>query len=67
MSSYSVSKLAGVKLVEFIAAEFPDIQVVTVHPGVVETAMNKKSELSDLPMDDGKITLEIDRTITDRT
>jgi NAD(P)-dependent dehydrogenase (short-subunit alcohol dehydrogenase family) len=66
ISSYSVSKLAGVKLAEFIAADFPNIQVVTIHPGVVATAMNEKSGLTDLPLDDGKITLEMDKIMTDR-
>jgi NAD(P)-dependent dehydrogenase (short-subunit alcohol dehydrogenase family) len=55
MSSYAVSKLAGIKLLEFVAAEYPDIQVVTIHPGVVATAMNEKSGLSELPLDDGRI------------
>ena len=48
------SKLATIKLFEFVAAEYPDVQVVTVHPGVVDTALNSKSEYEGLPMDDGK-------------
>ena len=48
------SKLATTKLFEFVAAEYPDVQVVTVHPGVVDTALNSKSEYEGLPMDDGK-------------
>ncbi|KAF2491550.1 NAD(P)-binding protein [Lophium mytilinum] len=54
-SSYVVSKLATIKLFEFVAAEYPDVQVLTVHPGVVDTAMNKKSEIDGLPMDDVKL------------
>lgn len=53
-SSYVSSKLAQIKFFEFVAAEYPDLQVVTVHPGVVDTAMNAKSEIEGLPMDDGK-------------
>jgi len=48
------SKLATIKLFEFVTAEYPDIQVVTVHPGVVDTALNSKPEFEGLPMDDGK-------------
>ena len=53
-SSYVTSKLATIKLFEFVAAEYPDVQVVTIHPGVVDTALNSKSEYEGLPMDDGK-------------
>jgi NAD(P)-dependent dehydrogenase (short-subunit alcohol dehydrogenase family) len=53
-SSYVASKLATIKPFEFIAAEYLDVQVVTVHPGVVDMALNSKSEFEGLPMDDGK-------------
>ncbi|KAI1176945.1 hypothetical protein F4777DRAFT_577453 [Nemania sp. FL0916] len=35
MSGYAVSKLALVKLMEYIGAENPGLRVVTVHPGIV--------------------------------
>ena len=35
MSSYSGSKLALLKLAEFLDAEKPDLRVFTVHPGIV--------------------------------
>ena len=53
-SSYVTSKLAIIKLFEFVAAEYPDAQVVTVHLDVVDTALSSKSEFEGLPMDDGK-------------
>ena len=54
-SSYVISKLANAKLFEYVADEYPDIQVLTVHPGVVETAMNIKSKTEGLPKDTGKL------------
>jgi NAD(P)-dependent dehydrogenase (short-subunit alcohol dehydrogenase family) len=35
MSPYAVSKLAALKLAEFLDAEKPDLRVFTVHPGIV--------------------------------
>ncbi|RFU33726.1 hypothetical protein B7463_g2646, partial [Scytalidium lignicola] len=40
-SSYSISKLALVKLSEFIHSEHPNIRVFSVHPGIIPTAMGK--------------------------
>jgi NAD(P)-dependent dehydrogenase (short-subunit alcohol dehydrogenase family) len=42
MGAYSVSKLAAVKMLEFVAVGNPHVRTVTVHPGVIDTAMNKK-------------------------
>jgi len=44
-SAYSTSKLALSRFYEFISAENPDLSVFVIHPGVVETAMYKKSEM----------------------
>ena len=52
-SSYTTSKIATIKLFEFVAAEYPDVQTLTIHPGIVETAMKQKSDMEGLPMDDG--------------
>ena len=56
-SSYVVSKLATVKLNEIIQAENPDVRFVTIHLGIVETAMFEKSEMNGLPMDQGEFAL----------
>jgi NAD(P)-dependent dehydrogenase (short-subunit alcohol dehydrogenase family) len=53
LSAYMSSKAGQAKLVEYLAAEHPDILICSVHPGVVETAMKVKSELEDLPLDTG--------------
>ncbi|KAK5656637.1 hypothetical protein OQA88_4617 [Cercophora sp. LCS_1] len=37
MSGYSISKLAGMQLVSHLAAAYPNITVVGLHPGLVET------------------------------
>lgn len=35
ISSYSTSKLAVIKLGEYVDAEYPEIRVFSVHPGIV--------------------------------
>lgn len=52
-SGYGTSKNAGVRFLEFVAAEEEGVRVVNVHPGVVETEMYVKSEMV-LPNDDGE-------------
>lgn len=52
MSDYAASKAAAIKLFEYVALENPGIHVVNVHPGVVESDMNRKSGLPGL--DHGK-------------
>jgi NAD(P)-dependent dehydrogenase (short-subunit alcohol dehydrogenase family) len=42
-SGYSVSKMGMTKFYEHIAAENPDVQVVIIQPGVIDTPMNRKS------------------------
>lgn len=43
MWAYNMHKLAITKMFDYIAVEHPELHVVNVHPGVVATAMNKKS------------------------
>lgn len=43
-SAYTSSKMAQLKLMEFVAAENPDVFVASVHPGVVETSMVETME-----------------------
>ena len=40
-SGYVVSKTAAAKLHEFVAAARPDVQVISVHPGLVDTDMGR--------------------------
>ncbi|TID18510.1 putative short chain dehydrogenase [Venturia nashicola] len=44
--SYASSKYALLKVMEVLAAEFPDVHVVTIHPGVIKTNMLEKSGMS---------------------
>ena len=55
LSAYISSKLAQVKFLEFLAAENPHIFIASVHPGMVETEMFRKSggQAEALPMDKG--------------
>jgi NAD(P)-dependent dehydrogenase (short-subunit alcohol dehydrogenase family) len=38
-SSYSITKLAALKLAEYVAAEYPNVNAVALQPGVVDTDM----------------------------
>ena len=53
LSGYISSKLAAVKLLEFLAAENPNVFVASMHPGMVETDIFNKSGAKKemLPMD----------------
>jgi NAD(P)-dependent dehydrogenase (short-subunit alcohol dehydrogenase family) len=43
VSAYAASKAAGAKLFDYIAFENPELHVVNVHPGLVDTDMSRKS------------------------
>ena len=55
LSAYAGSKLAQAKVLEFLAAENPNIFVASVHPGMVDTDMFRKSgsRADAMPMDIG--------------
>jgi NAD(P)-dependent dehydrogenase (short-subunit alcohol dehydrogenase family) len=53
-SSYAASKTATVRALDFVQGENPGIRVLSIQPGVVDTDMNKKSGMTDVPFDDGK-------------
>ncbi len=59
MSGYAVSKLAALKLFEYMAAENLDVKVMNVHPGVMDTPMGAKGRDGGvmLPWDDSKLPL----------
>jgi NAD(P)-dependent dehydrogenase (short-subunit alcohol dehydrogenase family) len=59
MSSYASSKLSALKFYDHVAAEHPDIIVVNVHPGVLDTGMGRKGQRGGviLPFDDGEFFL----------
>jgi NAD(P)-dependent dehydrogenase (short-subunit alcohol dehydrogenase family) len=42
-SSYAVSKLAGTRVFDYAAKEYPEFFVLGVHSGVIETAMDAKT------------------------
>ena len=58
LSAYLTSKLAMVKILEFLAVENPTIFIASVHPGMVDTEVFRKSGATPdmLPMDSGKLT-----------
>ena len=52
--SYSGSKAGEGRLMDTIAVECPHVRVYNVHPGLIETAMAKKSGMTVSPFDSGK-------------
>jgi NADP-dependent 3-hydroxy acid dehydrogenase YdfG len=57
LSAYLTSKIAQSKVMEFVAAENPNLFVCTVHPGMIETDVFRSSgaDPNQLPIDDGKL------------
>lgn len=55
ISGYLTSKLAQVKMMEYLAAENPNMFACSVHPGMIETSIFLKSGATPdmLPMDTG--------------
>ncbi|THZ60937.1 NAD(P)-binding protein [Aureobasidium pullulans] len=47
ISSYSTSKLAVIKLSEYLDAEKPDLRVFTLHPGIVAATKSKRGMVVD--------------------
>lgn len=62
LASYGASKLAAAKVMEYLALENPNVRVMTVHPGVIDTPMNRKSVEAGLilPFDDGEFLERVD-------
>lgn len=56
LSAYISSKLALIKLIEFLAAENPTIFAAALHPGMIDTNILRSSgaDPSTLPLDSGK-------------
>jgi NAD(P)-dependent dehydrogenase (short-subunit alcohol dehydrogenase family) len=56
MSGYSASKMAGAKVFEYLHHEYPEMFVLNIQPGVIETGMTAKAVEAgiDLPFDDGE-------------
>ena len=56
LSAYLNSKMAAIKALEFLAAENPNLFVASMHPGMVDTKIFRKSgaKPETLPMDSGE-------------
>ncbi|KAK1814736.1 hypothetical protein LTR12_010872 [Friedmanniomyces endolithicus] len=50
-SAYNSSKFAVLKMFEILAAETPDVHVLSMHPGVVDTEMKRKNDMPSPHMD----------------
>lgn len=57
MSGYSASKMAGAKVFDYLHYEYPEMFVLNIQPGVIQTGMTAKAVEAgvDLPFDDGKL------------
>ena len=62
-SAYSCSKFAQAKLLEYVAAEHPDLFAVSVHPGCVDTELFRTAglgaEVDPGIFDDGMLSLSL--------
>ncbi|CEL10647.1 hypothetical protein ASPCAL13763 [Aspergillus calidoustus] len=56
-SSYFASKLALIKVIEFLAAENPNVFATALHPGMVDTPVLRKfgTDPKDLPVDKAEL------------
>lgn len=56
LSGYAVSQLAGLKFFEYVVAEYPEVRVMNIHPGAMDTAMGAKGSNAGvkIPMDDSE-------------
>jgi NAD(P)-dependent dehydrogenase (short-subunit alcohol dehydrogenase family) len=54
-SGYSAAKLAGVKIMEYVQHENPELRVFNINPGFVETNMAKASGLPQTMFDDSSM------------
>jgi NAD(P)-dependent dehydrogenase (short-subunit alcohol dehydrogenase family) len=63
MSGYNASKIAQIKVMEYLAAEQPAMFVASVHPGICDTAVLAKSgaKPDQVPLDQSKPNL-LDKT-----
>jgi NADP-dependent 3-hydroxy acid dehydrogenase YdfG len=57
MSGYAASKMAGAKVFEYLHHEYPEMFVLNIQPGVIQTGMTAKATEAgvDLPFDDGEL------------
>jgi NAD(P)-dependent dehydrogenase (short-subunit alcohol dehydrogenase family) len=54
MSAYSASKLAAIRVLDMFGAENRDIHVLNLHPGLIDTDIERRNPLDAfLPHDDG--------------
>jgi NAD(P)-dependent dehydrogenase (short-subunit alcohol dehydrogenase family) len=54
LSAYGASKLAFVRALDFVQEENPHIRVVSSRPGCIDTDMNRKSGITNVPYDHGE-------------
>ena len=56
-SGYHTSKLAAAKLFDYIHQDYTEFFVLNVHPGVIKTAMDSKTQAAgiELPYDTSKL------------
>jgi len=52
--AYTATKIANTRMFEYLQAENPNLRVVNVHPGVVDTDINASTEMAGMGVDDSK-------------
>ena len=64
LSAYSCAKIAGVKLFEFLHSEHPQLRVFNLHPGMIDSDMNRKSGMP--PLDNGESDTALRNCVPDK-
>jgi NAD(P)-dependent dehydrogenase (short-subunit alcohol dehydrogenase family) len=52
--AYAATKIANVKMFDYLQAENPNLQVVNIQPGVISTDINASTEMDSVGVDDSK-------------
>lgn len=52
--AYAATKIANSKMFDYLQIENPDLHIVNVHPGVVNTEINANTEQAGVGVDEGK-------------
>ena len=50
--AYAATKAANIKLFDYVQAEHPDLHIISVHPGVMNTEINANTQMDGVGQDD---------------
>ncbi len=53
-ASYAASKIAFIRVLDYVRMENPQLRVYSIHPGVVKTDIAVKAGITNVPWDEGR-------------